>query len=212
LVAFNGTNGAYPQGTLVQAKDGDFYGITTYGGAHKGETYPGNSGYGTIFKITTNGALTTLVSFNSTNGAHPFAGLIEGRDGNFFGTTRWGGAHGKGTVFRMTPDGALTTLFSFDGTNGAWPVASLFQGSDGNFFGTTETGGIGYNGTPAYGNGTIFQISPNGTLTTLMFFNGTNGANPHGALVQGRDGNFYGTTTHGGANGAGTVFRFSTTQ
>lgn len=211
LVSFDGTNGAYPRGELTQDKTGNFYGTTAYGGAFKGQSPPENSGYGTVFRLTTDGNFTTLFSFNGTTGREPRAGLAEGRDGNFYGTTRWGGSYGKGTVFRISPTGAFSSLFSFNGTNGAWPCALLVRGIDDSFIGTTETGGLGYNGTPAYGNGTVFRITTNGTLTTLVFFNGTNGVNPSAGLVQGTDGNFYGTTTWGGAHGSGTVFRFGMT-
>src|SRR6266436_9291379 len=136
-----------------------------------------------------------LYQFNPTNSgpAYPVAGLAQGSDGNFYGTTSSGGTNGDyGTVFQMTPGGVLTTVRSFNGTNGSAPAASLVQGSNGNFYGTTFAGGSGYNGTPDSGNGTVFQITTNGTLTTLLSFNGTNGSSPFDSLVQGSDGNFYG--------------------
>jgi uncharacterized repeat protein (TIGR03803 family) len=147
-----------------------------------------------------------LVSFNGTNGGWPLAGLVQGNDGNFYGTTSGGGAFGDGTVFQMTPEGALTTLVSFDGTNGSTPFSGLTQGTNGNFYGTTGLGG-------ANNNGTVFTMTPAGLLTTLVSFSGGNGSWPWAALVQGSDGNFYGTTHGGGAFGGsfgyGTVFRMT---
>src|SRR5439155_474250 len=143
---------------LVQGSDGYFYG-TTYFGA-------GAFSYGTVFRIGTNEVLTTLVSLANTNGANPKAALVQGSDGNFYGTTTYGGATattnnpGYGTVFRMDANGVLTTLVSFHGGNGANPFAALVQGSDGNFYGTTYFGG-------ASGYGTAFRMDASGELTTL---------------------------------------------
>jgi uncharacterized repeat protein (TIGR03803 family) len=150
--------------------------------------------------------LTTLHSFDGTNGRNPYAdGLVQGTDGNFYGTTFNGGANGHGTMFKITPGGILTTLHSFHGTdgNGTSPQARLVQGTDGNFYGTTSIGG-GHN------KGTVFKITPGGTLTTLHRFHGTDGSYPYAGLVQGTDGNFYGTTLIGGANlNDGTVYSLS---
>jgi uncharacterized repeat protein (TIGR03803 family) len=126
LVSFNGTNGKYPNAALTLGNDGDFYG-TTYSG--------GSNGYGTIFKFTTNGTLTTLVSFANTNGAEP-NGLTLGNDGNFYGMTTLGGSNNFGTVFKLTTNGTLTTLVSFANTNGRNPNG-LTLGIDGNLYGTT---------------------------------------------------------------------------
>src|ERR1017187_8856262 len=157
--------------------------------------------------------LQTLVSFNGTNGANPFAALTQGTDGNFYGTTLAGGVtnynistegNGYGTVFKMTTNGTLTTLVSFNFTNGAEPITALTLGNDGNFYGMTEGGG-GSN------KGTIFQVTTNGTLATLVSFNGTNGANPYvGGLTLGSDGIFYGTTWEGGKYLDGTFFQVTT--
>src|SRR5207249_200654 len=111
-----------------------------------------NSNKGTVFQVTTNGMLTSLASFTNANGANPAAGLVQGSDGNFYGTTYSGGSGGKGTVFQVTTSGELTTLASFDTTNGANPYGGLVQGNDGNFYGTTGKGGAG-------GSGAIFRIS-----------------------------------------------------
>ena len=149
--------------------------------------------------------LTTLHSFNGGDGRSPEAALVQGSDGNFYGTTLLGGAHLKGTVFKIDPTGSLTTLHSFSGSpnDGANPVAGLVQGSDGNFYGTTALGGV-------HVKGTVFNIDATGSLTTLHSFSGSpgEGAVPFAGLVQGSDGNFYGTTALGGAHGEGTVFKF----
>jgi len=180
----------------MQGTDGILYGTTLYGGAYYD---------GTVFRITTNGALTNLVSFNYTNGAYPYAGLAQGADGNFYGTTSDGGANGDGTVFRMTANGALMTLAAFNYTNnGAYPYGALVRGTDGNFYGTTSSGG-----TNGYGNGTAFRITTNGLLTSLASFNYPEGYYPYAGLVQGADGSFYGTTEYGGRSDKGTIFKMT---
>lgn len=152
-------------------------------------------------------AFNTLVSFDSsTSGANPHCKLIQDCQGNFYGTTFLGGSNFEGTIFKINSDGDLATLVSFAGTNGANPWAGLVHGNDGNFYGTTQFGGTNFGSL-----GTIFRISTNGTFTSLASFAGTNGNAPNG-LIQGVDGNFYGTTMWGGTNlddpvfGLGTVF------
>jgi uncharacterized repeat protein (TIGR03803 family) len=199
VASFSNTNGAYPVAGLIQTGDGNFYGTTSGGGT--------NGANGTVFKLTANGLITNLVSFNSNNGANPYAGLIQAKDGSFYGTTRNGGTNGDyGTVFKVTTNGVFSLLVSFNYTNGANPAAGLVQASDGNFYGTTENGGT--NGT---GYGTIFKLTTNNTLTSLISFNNTNGAYPIASLLQDSDGNFYGTTSGGGTNTGnfGLVFRLS---
>ena len=138
-----------------------------------------------------------MYNFDATDGEDPVAGLVQGTDGNFYGTTLYGGANGDGTVFKITPNGMLTTLHSFGSQvgDGTWPDGGLVQGTDGNFYGTTLIGGS----HPDFG--TVFSITPSGTLTILHSF-GRQGAgeglNPYAGLVQGTDGNFYGTTESGG--------------
>jgi uncharacterized repeat protein (TIGR03803 family) len=192
LHSFYATDGDGPIAALVQATDGNFYGTTLL------------NGFGTVFKVTPGGTLTTLHRFDGTDGAWPNAGLVQATEGNFYGTTVDGGAKiYPGTIFKITPAGTLTTLHSFcaqkDCTDGEFPRAELVQATDGNFYGTTESGG-------AMGDGTVFKITPGGTLTTLHSFSGTDGADPYAGLVQATDGSFYGTTYYGGANDGGTVF------
>ncbi|HXR17713.1 MAG TPA: choice-of-anchor tandem repeat GloVer-containing protein [Terriglobales bacterium] len=139
---------------------------------------------------------TSLVSFNGSNGAYPESmSLVQGTDGNLYGTAPSGGAHSGGTVFKVTPTGTLTTLYSFcaqtNCTDGEEPLAGLVLATNGTFYGTTSVGG-------ANGDGTVFSITAGGTLTTLHSFDLTDGAYPTAALIQGRDGNFYGTTVEGG--------------
>jgi uncharacterized repeat protein (TIGR03803 family) len=199
LYSFKGTNdGASPSAGLVQGSDGNLYGTTS--GYHSGNIYRN----GTVFRISANGVLATLYSFTGgSDGWDPEAGLVQGLDGKFYGTTQSGGANGFGTVFQISSDGALTTLYSFTGSDGAGPSAGLVQGSDGCFYGTTSSGG-------ASDWGTVFKITTNGVLTSLYSFTGGNdGGNPQAGLVQGRDATFYGTTSTGSVGGAGTVFRLT---
>ena len=201
LYSFTGGNdGRYPI-ELVQGSDGNFYGISD-GYTFPNDTYVGN---GTIFKITPTGVFTTLYSFTGGSDGGPPSGIVQGNDGNFYGTTISGGTNDNGTIFRITPAGVLTTLYTFTGGNdGGVPYAPLVQGSDGSFYGTTDGGGTN-------NNGTVFRITAAGALTTLYAFTGGNdGGSPDVALVQGSDGNFYGATGSGGdSNGDGTIFRIT---
>jgi uncharacterized repeat protein (TIGR03803 family) len=189
----SGTAGQNPYCPLVQAGDGNFYGTTVLGGINTD---------GTVFRVTTNGSVITLFSFNYNNGALPYAGLVLGRDGYLYGTTSQGGTSGNGTVFRITTGGLLTTLANFNGVNGSYSVAGLVQGRDGNFYGTTL-----YGGTSGVGN--IFRVTPAGVVNNLYSFNGSDGAYPSCALVQDADGNLVGTTENGGVGGYGTVFQLT---
>jgi uncharacterized repeat protein (TIGR03803 family) len=203
-----------PRGALIQAADGDFYGTTESGGAFYG---------GTIFRMTSAGRITLLHSFEAQgDGADPLSGVIQATDGNFYGTTAYGGSTtcpfrslGCGTVFRMTPGGIVTVLHAFDGTtDGSTPYVGLVQASDRNFYGVTAYYG-------AHDGGTVFRITPSGAFTVLHAFSGpsprvesklpgdTDGASPQARLIQSADGYLYGTTWYGGAYGYGTVFRMS---
>jgi uncharacterized repeat protein (TIGR03803 family) len=159
-------NGAQPSAGLVQGSDGSLFGTTV------GENFftGGTRGFGTVFKISTNGAETSLYSFTGGgDGASPY-GLVQGSDGNFYGTTIWGGTNGGwGTVFKISTTGALSSLYSFTGGNdGAYPNG-LLQGSDGSFYGTSSGGGM-YPGPFRAGYGTVFKISTNGAMTSLYSF------------------------------------------
>jgi uncharacterized repeat protein (TIGR03803 family) len=200
------TDGENPVAGLIQATNGDLYGTTSAGGANCAP-----DGCGTVFKITPIGTLTTLYSFCSQSGCpdgnFPTAGLVQAANGTFYGTTFAGGAHSQGTVFKIAPDGTLTTLYSFCAqsgcTDGANPNAGLVQATNGHFYGTTVGGGV-------FGGGTVFEITPSGTLTRLHSFNDVNGPRfPYAGLVQGTDGNFYGTTINGVGNSIGAVFKIT---
>ncbi len=199
LVSFNGTNGAEPHARLAWGADGNLYG-TTLGG--------GQFNFGTVFRLTLGSNLTTLASFDGTNGAYPRAGLTQGTNGDFafYGTASSGGASNLGTVFRITTNGALTPLVSFAGTNGANPHGDLVLRGDGSFYGTTYFGGT--NDWPK-GYGTVFRVTTNGALTTVVSFDNTNGAEPFAGLTEGADGSLYGTTEFGGPVGFGTVFKLT---
>jgi uncharacterized repeat protein (TIGR03803 family) len=225
LVRFNGTDGAGPNGPLVQGRDGDFYGTTFSGGNTSASCYAGG-GCGTVFKITAAGELTTLYSFciqtGCPNASNPVAGLVLATDGNFYGTTIYSPPNAGGTVFKITPSGKLTILHTFcqgDCTDGFGPRGGLVQGTDGNFYGTASDGGVGPYCHIRNGCGTIFKITPAGKLTPLYKFcsqtNCIDGRNPQAGLVQGTDGNFYGTAVYGGSSpacgrqGCGTVFKIT---
>jgi MYXO-CTERM domain-containing protein len=202
LLSFDGVNnGRQPEGSFVQGTDGNFYGATVYGLI--------GSTFGTVYSITSSGVLTNLVTFTGPNGAYPHGGLIQGSDGNFYGTTNGDSVNNDGTVFKLTltPSPTLTTLVSFTGPNGAYPRSYLVQGTDGNIYGATNQGGSSYVSQSAPGNGTIFQMTPAGILTTLVSSSSTNGNDPFGGLVQGSDGNFYGVTQSGGTSNAGVFFQ-----
>jgi uncharacterized repeat protein (TIGR03803 family) len=199
-------NGGNPASGLIEGSDGSFYGAAMTGGS---STSP--LGYGTLFKVTSSGALTTLFTFNNIpDGAGPASPPIEGSDGNFYGVTQSGTQHNFGTVYKLTPTGVLTTLYTFTGTgDGLTPSGPLVEGPDGNFYGAT-----GANATVSQaqgGNGTIFMITPAGALTTLhVFTSATDGEGPSGLFLA-SDGNLYGTTYGGGANTKGTIFSVTRT-
>jgi uncharacterized repeat protein (TIGR03803 family) len=204
LATFNGTNGFNPlYGSLVQGDDGNFYGTTSFGGS----TFSDSSiGDGTIFEVSPNGKIVTLYSFcaqaNCADGSVPYAGLVQGLDGNFYGTTFEGGVNNDGTVFAVTPAGQLSTLHSFcsqaECADGLDPVFALLQATNGNFYGTTSESVSG-------AVGTIFELTPTGQFTTLF---STPGPGPDGTLIQATNGNFYGVSG-GGDYGKGCVFEIS---
>ena len=198
----NDSDGNLPFGGLTLGKDGNFYGTTAF------RDYWARSG--TVFKLTPAGVLTTLHAFDPAagEGAVPMAPPVQGRDGNFYGTTSEGGAMGAGTVYKLTPSGGFTTLFSFPYDpvlgifpRGAGPQAPLILGADGALYGTAINGGNGH--------GTVFKITTAGAASTIYSFDYTHGCAPNGPVAQGTDGNLYGTTVACGAMGGGVVFKLS---
>jgi uncharacterized repeat protein (TIGR03803 family) len=202
LANFNGPNGEAPQlMSLIQSTDGNLYGVTYDGG---------DFGYGTVFKMTLDGALTTLYSFcaetDCQDGVFPTGALVLATNGDFYGTTYNGGNDitcvprrtGCGTVFKLTSAGKLTTLYTFcaqrNCSDGDAPLGSLIQAIDGNVYGTTTQGGTSNSQCPL-GCGTIFKVSPEGVLTTLHAFDYSDGYAPWAGVIQATDGNLYGTTS-----------------
>jgi uncharacterized repeat protein (TIGR03803 family) len=214
LHSFDYKDGAYPPvAALLQVADGSFYGTTLNGG-----TGGCTNACGTIYRITPTGPFTLIHRFlGYPDGSAPYSGLIQATDGNFYGTTSFGGVYNWGAVFKLTPKGTLTNLYSFcalgDGCpDGSTPSAAVIQATNGNLYGTTSSGS---NGTCFHGCGTIFQITLGGTLTTLHSFDSTDGHSPLLQLVQGTNGVLYGTTNTGGTNGpcnlqCGTVYSITT--
>lgn len=188
---FNNYNGNYPDGALLQAKDGNLYGITDDGGSNE---------HGTFYKCTTTGSFTELHDFNATIiGDKPWGNLILASDGNYYGTTSYGGAFGYGTILKYTPVGKVSTLYNFSDTN-QYPQGSLIQASDGNLYGMTAHGGGGM-----LEDGTIFKCTLSGQLTTLDTI-----GSYQGSLIQAIDGNLYGMMLNGGKNADGYVFKYDT--
>jgi uncharacterized repeat protein (TIGR03803 family) len=210
--AFPGfTDGSRPAAALVEGDDGNYYGTTTYGGLY-GSNY---EGFGTFFQMTPAGAVTVLHTFDGTDGVNP-SNLIKGSDGNFYGVANTLYPNEAGTLFKITPAGVLTTLYKFSpktaqgiNADGYQPIG-LTQAADGNFYGVTKLGGKN-------GNGTIFQLTPGGTFTTIYTFSAStdsensDGFFPTASLVQGTSGDLYGTAQGGGANTHGTIFRVTYT-
>ena len=238
---------------MSQGRDGNLYSTISNDGTHN---------LGSVYKMTTTGALSTVYNFCSltacADGEYPFGGVTLGFDGNFYGTTQGGGSHGVGSVFKVTPTGTLTTLWNFaNGTDDSVPLyttllgkdnnmygdsigqyngqygaffkvtsAGAFtalrdfaytnganpnlptQGTDGNFYGTTQSGG-----DPTCHCGVVYKSTVAGVITVLHEFKGypSDGYRPIGVLVQGKDGNLYGTTYQGGAHNQGTVFKITPT-
>jgi uncharacterized repeat protein (TIGR03803 family) len=190
--------------SLVQGTDGYFYGVAF------------NFGSGAVFKIAPDGTFTNLHTFSGPDGKGPFCALVLGPDGYFYGTTLFGGLYDDGfetggTIFKISPTGTFASLYSF-GENEGTSSAALILAKDGNFYGTTEVGGpnncpVG----PSNTCGTIFKMTPNGTVSILHNFVSSDGAGPSGPLLQASDGNFYGTTELGGAYGYGTIFQMTPT-
>jgi uncharacterized repeat protein (TIGR03803 family) len=202
MASFDGTNyGNSPIGAMVLANDGNFYG-TSSGGAR------GNA-FGGVFKMTPDGSLSSIFSFTGGNGSSPMGDLVQGSDGNIYGTTQEGGSGGWGTVFRLVASGTnwnMQTLATFpDDSSGIGPSGGAIQATNGKFYGVTYDGGNAWSNNTSYATGTVYQMTTNGTLTTLAtLWQGYEHATyPIGRLLQASDGNFYGA----GSGTAGGIFK-----
>ena len=190
--------------SLVQAANGDFYGVS----GHGGRSSSCDLGCGTLFKITATGDFVTLHNFDGSDGEVPNGPLIQAYNGNLYGTALdvSGILIAGGTAFRLTAGGAFTTVHSFDPANGG-PVNGLVQAADGTFYGTIADGP----GTECLGQGcgAVFKLTPSGAFTTLHTFDGLDGGSPNGPLVAATDGNFYSTGFLGGTSSLGTIFKIT---
>jgi uncharacterized repeat protein (TIGR03803 family) len=201
LVQFGGRRGLYPSGALIEGANRTLYGSTQKGGNFSRCA----GGCGTIFQVGLNGAFLTLLEFNRLNGETPLAGLTVDPEGMLWGTTTRGGESRVGVIFSLNPKGGFKKMADFEVSNGAYPVGSLVRLQDQNsdaFYGVTQTGGEN-------GQGTLFKLPPLGQLTSLVHFNGKNGANPDAGLMKGRDGLLYGTTINGASAQTGVVYQYS---
>jgi uncharacterized repeat protein (TIGR03803 family) len=193
LYSFDFYHGASPYGGLVPASDGYLYGTTDFGG---------NSNLGTVFRISQSGNFHYLFSFSGTNGSEPSTDLAQGRDGNLYGRTCYGGDYDLGTIYRIGTNGIFEHLFSFSGADGATPYGSLLSAADGWLYGAAQSGGT--NGQ----DGVVYRVNTNGTVETLVWFDGSNGRVPFAGLAQAGDDSFYGTTFNG-VYGYGSIFQMA---
>ncbi len=200
----NCADGEKPAGGLVQGSNGVLYGTTSGGG---------KNGAGTIFEINTAGKFKTVYNFcslaNCADGSTPYATLIQANNGTFYGTTTQGGANSQGTIFELWITGKFASFYSFCSqaacADGAVPYAGVIQALDGNLYGTTTSGGT-------QNAGAVYKITTTGTFNTIYSFcsvSCADGETPYAGVIQGTDGNLYGTTYAGG-NGYGTIYNVST--
>ncbi len=194
LHTFNGYD--YPLAGLTRRADGNFYGTTSFGGSYD---------IGVVFRMTPSGIYQVLYAFTGgADGGVPYGDLLLDHAGNLYGSATYGGAFGHGAIFKVTPAGKETVLYSFTGgADGDTPVGLSRDAASGAFYGMTQRGGD-------HGAGVAFRLGPDGTYTVLHAFGGGgDGANPTASLIQDSAGNLYGTTPGGGAYGQGTIFELS---
>ncbi len=229
VINFNGTNGQYPSAGVTFDSNGNVYGTTSQGGPSFnpiGNEGIFNYGLGTIWKYTPTAGLTTLFAFSgqtspSNNGYRPGTPLVIDAAGNLYGSTYFGGNDfspnvnnhfGWGTLFKYSAAGQFSVLYEFSGPDGANPIGGQLLDSQGNLWGTTWQGGAGWNPTlGGFGLGTVFKMNPSGgTLSNPVLFQTSNGGgNISGGMASDGQGNYYGTTYEGGANGFGSIFRYN---
>jgi uncharacterized repeat protein (TIGR03803 family) len=194
------SDGEEPYAALTAGTDGFLYGTTYYGG--------NGGGYGTIFKISTSGVLTTLHSVSySAEGGYLYNGVTMGPDGNLYGEAFEGGPNGAGTIFSLTTSGSFSLLYalSYSGSSGYYPqYTNMVTGTDGNLYGTVSEGG-----QQSYG--TIFQLTTSGSISFIHEMSYSDGGYLYSGLCVGQDGNLYGVGNDGGDNGNGSVFQVTTT-
>jgi uncharacterized repeat protein (TIGR03803 family) len=216
LAPFFGTNGSHPWGGLVEADDGNLYGTTYDGGDYPGSAVGGAPGVGTVFRITTDGSLTTIFSFMATNGANPVTALTKGPDGALYGTTRAGGSTfgdprsfdnaGWGTLFKITTNGQFTSLYSFaSNSEGAEPFSTMTLASDGNLYGV-----VGSTNYPTIGASQVFRLTPAGVVSTFAQADPFVGVCTLSSLIQTRDGQLFGASISGGTLHHGGIYKVST--
>jgi uncharacterized repeat protein (TIGR03803 family) len=207
----NCADGYEPLPGLVLGANGNFYGMTSRGGANNG---------GTVFEISPAGKLTTLYSFCSAgkcpDGRAPQGTLMQAANGNLYGALFSGGspthcAGGCGTIFQITPAGVFSVFHSFCSTtecthDGSFPSTGLTQGANGNYFGTTSSGGPSQVGI-------VYEITPGGKLGMLYNLcsepNCADGWNAAVPPIQASNGNLYGTTTQGGTSESGVLYNLT---
>lgn len=165
LADFAGADGVEPMTGVVEGPDGAYYGTTVAGGYGY---YSGTSGNGTVFRVTTNGNLTSLHYFTNSStdpdGSGP-NGLMLASDGSFYGTTLEGANFGPGVVFKISTNG-MFALISTNLDQGTSPYAELVQAADGNLYGTTSAGG-------AFNQGTIFRVNIVPAFVSISLLNRT---------------------------------------
>jgi uncharacterized repeat protein (TIGR03803 family) len=196
-----GSDGEQPAGGVIRDGAGILYGTTVFGGGNG----CGGYGCGTVFSLAPDGTETILHAFAAgSDGAFPYCRLVADKDGNLYGTASYGGADDWGVVFEVAADGTENVRYSFSGGNdGGTPLAGLYADKAGNLYGTTPIGGV-------YNDGAVFRLAPDGTETTLHSFKkGRDGGFPNSALIADGKGNLYGTTTRGGGNNAGVIYKIS---
>ncbi len=189
-----GSDGGEPDGGVIVHNNGVIYGTAGSGGS---------GGNGTLFRIKSDGSYHVLHAFSSTDGSFLRGNLVETDDGGLVGTALFGGANGDGTVYKYAKDGTFTVLHAFNGTDGEFPEHGVAKDKDGNLYGVTAFGGTS-------DEGTVFKVTPDGTFSTVYnFTGGADGGFLYGTVDVDDDGNIYGSTGDGGANGHGTVFKLT---